>query len=145
MLRRAWYCAIGGWGSTSLGLTSLPFGTSCTQDLQAARRYIPSRLPAFSTCSFPLWVSPPGRLSALEGHSLSTFCLYEAISRAPKRRTTMYHITANLCSFGGVEKQQVLFHGSSSKEALGKGSNEADLDEETGHRLSSREDDDGIV
>src|SRR5712691_1429666 len=56
-------------------------------------RSIPSRLAACSTYSFPLGLSTPGRLSVLEGHLLSTFYLSEVISRMPKRRTTMYHIT----------------------------------------------------
>src|ERR1700694_5742470 len=33
-----------------------------------ASRYIPSRLTAFPRCSFPLWVSPPGRPGVLGGH-----------------------------------------------------------------------------
>src|SRR5579884_1058472 len=40
---------------------------SCTQDLRVQLRYIPSRFPAFLPCSFPLWVSPPGRVGVLEG------------------------------------------------------------------------------
>lgn len=61
---------------------------SLTSTTQAA----PSRLPAFSTCSFPLGLSMLGQLSVREGHWLSIFFLCEAISHAPKWRTMMYHI-----------------------------------------------------
>ena len=61
-------CTAGNWDLTSVGLTSIPFGTSCAQGLQVLLRYIPSRFPAFSTCCFPLCLSTPGRLSALEGN-----------------------------------------------------------------------------
>jgi hypothetical protein len=40
-----------------------------------ASRYIPSRLTAFPTCYFPLWVSPPGGLGVLGGHSVLNLLL----------------------------------------------------------------------
>ena len=80
MLRRASSFAVGDWDSTNPGLT-------IHTGLAGQLRYIPSRFPALPPCSFPLGVSSPGRTVALEGLLLSTFCLSEAISRMPKRRT----------------------------------------------------------
>src|SRR5260221_14295563 len=80
MLRRASSFAVGESNSTNLGLT-------IHTGLAGQLRYIPSRFPALPPCYFPLGVSSPGRTVALEGLLLSTFCLSEAISRMPKRRT----------------------------------------------------------
>ncbi len=80
MLRRASSFAVGDSDSANPGLT-------IHTGLAGPQRYIPSRFPALPTCYFPLGVSSPGRSVVLEGLLLSTFCLSEAISRMPKRRT----------------------------------------------------------
>lgn len=49
-------------------------------------RYIPSRLAAFPTCSFPPCLSTQGRLGVLRGSSLSASCPCGAIQWTPKRR-----------------------------------------------------------
>src|SRR5258706_12447611 len=85
MLRRASSFAVGDWDSTNPGLT-------IRTGLAGQLRYIPSRFPALPPCYFPLGVSSPGRTVALEGLLLSTFCLSEAISRMPKRRTIANHV-----------------------------------------------------
>jgi hypothetical protein len=54
----------------------------CTQDLQAARLYPSSSLPALTPCSCPLQVSHPGRVPVLEV-SLSTS---PAFGRNPDQR-----------------------------------------------------------
>src|SRR5215472_12674678 len=64
-------------------------------------RYIPSRLVAFLPCYFPLCLSTPGRVGALEGLLPSTFCPYWAIQRAPRRRTFI-----GFSSFSELEIEQ---------------------------------------
>jgi len=85
MLRRASSFTVGDLDSTNPGLT-------IHTGLAGQLRYIPSRFPALPPCYFPLGVSSPGRAVALEGLLLSTFCLSEAISRMPKRRTVANRI-----------------------------------------------------
>jgi hypothetical protein len=72
-----------------------------------ASPYIPSGFTASLTCSFPLCLSAPGRSVVLKGHMLSTFCLSQAISPSPQRRTekirrTIYTRDLNLNVFSSM-------------------------------------------
>src|SRR5260370_38255544 len=58
----------GGRGIAALEAGVQPMQVSpCAQGLRVPLLYFPSRFLALPTCSFPLWVSPPGRPVALEG------------------------------------------------------------------------------
>jgi len=79
--------------STSLGLTSLPFGTSCTQDL----RYF--RLHTFALSRFTtMLLSPLPDLcqvgwSSRDGSLPSTLSSCGGIQQSPKRRTIPWECT----------------------------------------------------
>ncbi len=59
--------ATAGRQNTRSDLGSVNATSLCTQDLRVRLSYISSGFPAFPPCSCPLWVSPPGRVTALEG------------------------------------------------------------------------------
>src|SRR5260221_8753706 len=122
MLRRASSFAVGESNSTNLGLT-------IHTGLAGQLRYIPSRFPALPPCYFPLGVSSPGRTVALEGLLLSTFCLSEAISRMPKRRTVANDI---FLAVPALEVGLGQFHGIS----LCSGANHCNEFRRPGHRRS---------
>jgi hypothetical protein len=74
MLRWAERCAIGPWGSTNPGLASIPYGTSCTQDLQR-----------FTVHTFPFSCFPPMLWSLLSFLIRLRRCLswYVALNHLP--------------------------------------------------------------